>query len=127
MKKLINCPRCGKLFIPTKWEICDDCYDKYKRLNKGILDFINNSPEESIHINNIIEEFNITAKELEALLSQCKLIDFAGKIVFNCLTCGELSTAEQCYSFVCKKCSQKIKATVGQPKKRTKNIPDDEE
>ena len=115
MSKLINCPKCGKLFLSTKWEFCDTCYQKYVDLIDGIIRLVKFS-EEPVHVNAILEKFNISSKEFESYLSAGKFIPIASKIAFNCRSCNELTTAEGCFSFVCLKCSQKIKSDVGPPK-----------
>ncbi len=116
MSKLINCPKCGKLFLSTKWDFCDSCYQKHVELIEGITKFVKMSEEPTVHINKIIEKFNIPAKEFESYLSAGKFIPIASKMVFNCRSCEELTTAEGCFSFVCPKCSRKIKEDVGPPK-----------
>lgn len=125
MSKLINCPKCGKLFLSTKWEVCDSCYQKHVDITDGIIKFVRMSESSTVHVNKILERFNIPAKEFESYLSAGKFIPIASKIVFNCRSCNELTTAEGCFSFVCNKCSQKIKTDVGPPKILKKIIQSD--
>lgn len=125
MSKLVNCPKCGKLFLRTKWDLCDNCYNKYVELMDNINKFVKTSENEHVHVNSIMEKFNIPAKEFESYLSAGKFINLAPKIVFNCRACNELTTIENCFSFVCPKCSQKIKDTVG-PQKPLKKVSSEE-
>lgn len=113
MAKLINCVKCGTLFLQTKWDYCDKCFNEQVELLKNIIHFVENSETKPVHTDEIISHFNLSLKEFESYLSAGKFIKLGKDLVFNCTSCGDITTVENSFSFICPKCSNKIKNNVG--------------
>ncbi len=112
MSQLINCSRCGTLFIKKSKDICDKCIKEIQELQENIIQYVANSPLESIHLTTIIEHFKIPMKELEQFLISRKLSPVEKKLTFNCIKCNSLLPIEIPFSFICKKCTLEMKQEV---------------
>ncbi len=112
MSQLINCSRCGTLFIKKQRDICDACIKEIQNLQENIIEYVEKSPLEKVHINTIIEHFKISMKEMEPFLIGRKLAPIENKIVFTCIKCNSVLPLEIPFSFVCKKCTQEMKQEV---------------
>lgn len=122
MAKLINCSMCGALFLQTKWDMCDSCYEKHVTLVQNIINYVNKSNSEQVHLSEVLRHFKLSTKEFEPILSSGKLVSLGPKLVFNCARCNKPATTKNSFSFLCQECSTKIKNTVGEPRKLTKII-----
>lgn len=109
MSKLINCSKCGTLFIRKTRDICEKCYKDQLALIDEIIEYVSTSPLEKVHIKTIIENFNITMNEFEQFLNSFKLASIEKKLIFNCIKCNSVTPVESPFSFVCKKCIQEMK------------------
>lgn len=111
MSKLINCSKCGTLFLKKNKDICDKCVKEQLVIIDEIIEYVSSSPLEKIHITTIVERFKITMNEMEQFLSSCKLASVDKKLTFNCIKCNTLMPVESSFSFsfVCKKCIQEMK------------------
>lgn len=112
MPQLINCPKCGTLFIKKNRDVCDSCFQKQVELIENITKFVKTSPLEQVHIKTIIEEFDMTIKDFEHLLSSCKFGAIEDKLVTNCTKCNDIMPVTYASYRVCKKCTEEMKKDV---------------
>ncbi len=112
MSQLVNCSRCGTLFIKKNKDICDNCIKEIQNLQESIIEYVDASPLEKVHVKTIVEHFKISMNELEQFLISRKLAPVEKKLVFTCIKCNSLLPIETPFSFVCKKCTQEMKQEV---------------
>lgn len=111
MSSLINCSKCGTLFLRKNRDICEKCYKDQLVLITEIIEYVTSSPLDKIHLKTIVEHFKITMNEFEQFLTSCKLAPVEKKLIFNCIKCNSITPVESSssFSFVCKKCIQEMK------------------
>lgn len=109
MSNLINCSKCGTLFIKKQKDMCDKCIKEQQELINSIIEYVSESPLEKVHLNTIVEHFKITMKELEQFITSFKLASIEKKLTFTCIKCNNTLPLEVPFSFVCKKCIQEMK------------------
>lgn len=109
MSNLINCSKCGTLFLRKNRDICEKCCKDQLMLIEEIIEYVSTSPLEKVHLKTIIEHFKITMNEFEQFLNGCKLGSIEKKLIFNCIKCNSIMPVESSFSFVCKKCIQEMK------------------
>ena len=112
MSQLINCARCGVLFIKKQKDICDNCVKAIQDLQNNIIEYVENSPLEKVHITTVIEHFKISIKEMEQFLTGRKLAPVENKLTFTCIKCNSVLPIETPFSYVCKKCTNEMKQEV---------------
>ena len=112
MSNLINCPKCGTLFIKKNRDICDKCFQEQLDLIDDIIDYVEKSPLENVHIKMVLEKFQLSMNELEYFITNCKLAQIEKKLVMNCTKCGVLMNINTSFSTLCKKCSYELKSQV---------------
>ncbi len=105
---LINCKKCGSLFIRGARDICDNCFKAELELVDKIKAFINKNPNPKTTLEEIINEIGISKNELEDLIEKGRLFSVMPKLLIKCRFCGIEIEDEQKSSFVCTKCLNKF-------------------
>ena len=84
---LINCKKCGSLFIKGARDICDNCYKAELEVVEKIKTFINQNPNPKTTLEEIISAVGISKHELEDLI-EIFLFFFVLSILFiKCCFC----------------------------------------
>ena len=105
---LINCKKCGSLFIKGARDICDNCFKAELEVVEKIKTFINKKGQEKTTIEEIVNELGIDKNELEDLIEKGRLFSVMPKLIIKCRFCGIEIEDEQKSSFVCTKCLNKF-------------------
>ena len=105
---LINCKKCGSLFIKGSRDICDNCFKAELELVEKIKSFVNKSPNPKTTLEEIINELGINKNELEELIEKGRLFSVMPKLLIKCRFCGIEIEDDQKSSFVCTKCLNKF-------------------
>lgn len=105
---LINCKKCGSLFIKGSRDICDNCFKAELELVEKIKTFVNQNPNPKTTLEEIIVSTGLTKVELEDLIEKGRLFSIMPKLIVKCKFCGIEIEGEQKSSFVCPKCLQKF-------------------
>ncbi len=105
---LINCKKCGSLFIKGSRDICDNCFKAELEVVEKIKSFINKNPNPKTTLEEIISELGINRNELEDLIEKGRLFSVMPKLIIKCRFCGIEIEDDQKSSFVCTKCLNKF-------------------
>lgn len=105
---LINCKKCGSLFIKGSRDICDNCFKAELELVEKIKSFVNKNPNPKTTLEEIINELGINKNELEELIEKGRLFSIMPKLLIKCRFCGIEIEDDQKSSFVCTKCLNKF-------------------
>lgn len=105
---LINCKKCGSLFVRGSRDICDNCFKAELELVDKIKSFINKNPNPKTTLEEIINEIGVNKNELEDLIEKGRLFSVMPKLLIKCRFCGIEIEGEQKSSFVCTKCLNKF-------------------
>ncbi len=105
---LINCKKCGSLFIKGSRDICDNCFKAELELVEKIKSFVNKNPNPKTTLEEIINELGINKNELEELIEKGRLFSVMPKLLIKCRFCGIEIEDDQKSSFVCTKCLNKF-------------------
>ena len=120
MSNLINCKKCGKLFLSSKWTFCESCLAETMATFNQIEKFIRAS-DHPVILDEIIDNLSVSVKDFEHLLSSGRLLELADKVSLQCPSCGKVENIKNRFSFLCLECASVLKHNVGQPKKYIKN------
>lgn len=104
---LINCKKCGSLFIKGARDICDNCFRAELELVDKIKAFANQSPAK-VTLEEISLGLSLNKNELEDLVEKGRLFSIMSKLSIKCRFCGIEIEDEQKSSFVCTKCLNKF-------------------
>ena len=105
---LINCKKCGSLFIRGSRDICDSCFKAELELVDKIKSFVNKNPNPKTTLEEIVNEIGINKIELEDLIEKGRLFSIMPKLLIKCRFCGIEIEDEQKSSFICTKCLNKF-------------------
>lgn len=105
---LINCKKCGSLFIKGSRDICDNCFKAELEVVEKIKTFINKKEGQKTTIEEIVAELDINKNELEELIEKGRLFSVMPKLIIKCRFCGIEIEGDQKSSFVCTKCLNKF-------------------
>lgn len=108
---LTNCKQCGKLFLKTKFDICDACIQEEQDIIKNINDYASSLPE--VLLEDISIKFKIPVAKLEKFLIERKLVQIMDKLLLKCKSCGvefKLSNEGRVH---CRKCAEKMESGLG--------------
>ncbi len=105
---LINCKKCGSLFVRGSRDICDNCFKAELELVEKIKTFINKNPNPKTTLEEIVSEIGINRNELEDLIEKGRLFSVMPKLLIKCRFCGIEIEDDQKSSFVCTKCLNKF-------------------
>lgn len=105
---LINCKKCGSLFIKGSRDICDNCFKAELEVVEKIKTFINKKEGQKTTIEEIVAELGINKNELEELIEKGRLFSVMPKLIIKCRFCGIEIEGDQKSSFVCTKCLNKF-------------------
>ena len=105
---LINCKKCGSLFIKGSRDICDNCFKAELEVVEKIKAFINKKEGQKTTIEEIVAELDINKNELEELIEKGRLFSVMPKLIIKCRFCGIEIEGDQKSSFVCTKCLNKF-------------------
>ena len=109
MPNVVNCRKCGTLFIQNgKKELCDKCLDAQNKLIAERNSCVINSPEETITIDTLLARFQMSRKEFENLYLSGKFVRIAKKLVTKCPKCGKEILVEGSSNFLCNDCAKKL-------------------
>ena len=105
---LINCKKCGSLFIRGSRDICDNCFKAELELVEKIKAFVIKNPNPKTTLEEITNELGINKNELEELIEKGRLFSIMPKLLIKCRFCGIEIEDDQKTSFVCTKCLNKF-------------------
>lgn len=108
MAGLVNCKKCGTLFVRSTRDICDNCYKAEMEQVDKIKSFVisNSAPKTSVE--EIAAGCNIDKNELCELIEKGRLFSIMSKVMVKCKFCGIEIEGDQKSTFVCQKCLQKF-------------------
>lgn len=105
---LINCKKCGTLFIKGSRDICDNCFKAEMEVVDTIKSFVMRNPNGKTTLEEIITGCNISKVDLEDLIEKGRLFSIMPKLIIKCKFCGIEIEGDQKTNFVCSKCLQKF-------------------
>ncbi len=105
--ELVNCKKCGSLFIRGSRDICDNCLKAELKLVEKIKAYVSKK-EGKTTIEEIISELHIDKSELGDLIDKGRLFSILPKLAIKCRFCGIEIEDEQKSGFVCAKCLNKF-------------------
>ncbi len=105
---LINCKKCGSLFIRGSRDICDNCFKAELELVEKIKAFVIKNTNQKTTLEEITNELDINKNELEDLIEKGRLFSIMPKLLIKCRFCGIEIEDDQKSSFVCTKCLNKF-------------------
>lgn len=105
---LINCKKCGTLFIKGTRDICDSCFKHEVELADKVKSYIEESGKAKVTMEEILFITKIPKVEFEKLFEKGRLFSVMNKITIKCRFCGIEFECEQKASFVCPKCIMKF-------------------
>lgn len=106
---LINCKKCGKLFMKKNRDICDACYEAQNKLAEEICNYVLSLGKDSVSMAHIMETFNISSKEFETFFNNAKFVQISDKITVKCVRCGNEFKPGRKTGFICDNCLKKLK------------------
>ena len=105
---LINCKKCGTLFVKGTREICDTCYKGEVDLADRIKNYIQSTEKAKVSADEILLATKIGRGEFEKLFEKGRLFSVMNKITIKCRFCGIEFECEHKAGFVCPKCIMKF-------------------
>lgn len=108
---LMNCKKCGTLFIKTARDICDSCYKLEMDLAEKVKNFLyscEKQDKQKATMDEILKATKISKKEFEKLFEKGRLFSVMSKITVKCRFCGIEFECDQKPSFLCQKCLIKL-------------------
>ncbi|MDF2557332.1 MAG: flagellar protein [Bacillales bacterium] len=100
--QLMNCRKCGKLFLRVK-QICEDCYNKQEEDFKKVTDYLREFPGSTIH--ELVEETKVSATQIrEFILAERILSSNFSNLSYSCESCGSKIQSGK----LCSNCLQTI-------------------
>jgi len=117
---LINCKKCGTLFFKTsEREVCEECYKKELETIDEIKKVLITSAKEKLSIEEIAQNVqDISAHEIEDLISRGRLFAILPKISVKCRFCGAELENDEKTGFTCKKCLMKFSPKMNELEKK---------
>ena len=110
-KKLINCRKCGALFIKTSRDICEECFKDEVDLSEKVKSFIQSSTKIGklkVTTEEILKATKLTSRQFEELFEKGRLFSVMAKITVKCKFCAIEFECEQKPGFICPKCLKKF-------------------
>lgn len=110
-EKLINCKKCGVLFIKNTRDICSVCNKEEVELIDKIKEFISACKKQGKKIVPVAEVLNITQipeQEFENLFERGRLFSVMNHITLKCKLCGAEFQCAQKAGLICPKCVAKF-------------------
>lgn len=107
--KVCNCSKCGKIYkqVHQQVTLCRDCVVEQEALVREIYAYIQANPR--INISAIAEHFELTLKDMEALLKVGELGTAKLNIKVNCTKCdAEIHYFER-EGYYCRTCADQVK------------------
>lgn len=105
---LANCKECGKLFLKTKFDICDECQQAEQDLIQKINEYGATKPE--LTLEEIAIEFRVPPSKLEKFIIERKFVQIMDKLILKCKSCGTEFKLSNQGRLHCKKCSEKMES-----------------
>ncbi len=108
---LINCKKCGALFIKTTRDICDNCYKHEMDLAEKVKEFIKSNEKigkAKVGVEEILKATKISKKEFEDIFEKGRLFSVISKITVKCRFCSDEFECEKKAGFICQKCLLKL-------------------
>lgn len=107
--ELVNCKKCGSLFIKNSRDICENCFSTEIELIDKIKHFVNENSQNKVNLSEIIKELKIDKLDLEDLIERGKLFSIMPKLIIKCRFCGvEIEDEQSKINFICTKCLNKF-------------------
>lgn len=85
--KLRNCPLCGKIFTDTGLGICLNCYEKNRRDEKIVIEYVREHPNSTIR--EICKETGAHVKLVTDMVQRGQFIASGGQVLYPCSRCGK--------------------------------------
>ena len=109
---IINCARCGKIFKRVLRNVCKDCLEIEKREMTLINQYISESSDEDISLEEISERFEIPQEVLNRYIKEGYFADTADKLVRACNMCGAPIKSLNSKTLICQKCKKNLDGVV---------------
>lgn len=104
---LLNCKKCGTLFLKGNRDVCENCFRAEMRLADSIKSFVLKN-EKKLTLDEISDALDLKKTEIEEFFEKGRLFSILPKLIIKCKFCGVEIPDDQKTGFVCQKCMQKF-------------------
>ncbi len=104
---LINCRKCGALFVKASRDICDECFKDEVELAEKVKSFIQLSEKigkEKVTVEEILKATKLSDKVFEDLFEKGRLFSVMSKITVKCRFCAIEFECDKKPGFICPTC-----------------------
>lgn len=104
---LINCRKCGSLFVKTSRDICDECYKDEVEMADKVKNFIQVSEKigkEKVTVEEILKATKLSQKVFEELFEKGRMFSVMSKITVKCRFCSIEFECDKKPGFICPRC-----------------------
>lgn len=105
MAELMNCPRCGRVFVQTLRDICDSCFQEEEEMFDKVYSFIRKQKNRKATLLEVHEKTGVPEETIIAFIKQgrLRLAQFPN-LTYPCESCGKPIQKGK----LCKSCSDHI-------------------
>ncbi len=104
---LINCKKCGTLFVKNQKDVCDACLKSETATLDKIKGYLGRR-ETKMTFDELSTALMINKGELESFIERGKLFSVMDKLSIKCRFCGAEVEGDQKNTFVCSRCLTKF-------------------
>ncbi|WP_371069784.1 TIGR03826 family flagellar region protein [Sediminibacillus sp. JSM 1682029] len=114
MGELMNCPRCGTLFVSGVRSICQDCYKEEERAYTTVYDFLRPRKNRQATIPEIVEATGVDEEIIFKFVKERRLrASQFPNLTYPCERCStKISEGKLCHS-----CQTEMKSDLDEQKK----------
>jgi|GEM_PF-1472885 len=108
---LINCRKCGALFVKTSRDICDECFKDEVDLAEKVKSFIQLSEKigkEKVTVEEILKATKLSEKVFEELFEKGRLFSVMSQITVKCNFCSIEFECDKKPGFICPRCVTRL-------------------
>ena len=108
---LINCRKCGTLFVRTSRDVCDVCFKHEVDLAekvKSLIQLNEKIGKDKITVPEILKTTKMSEKEFEEIFEKGRLFSVMSKITIKCRFCALEFECDNKPGFICSSCVTKF-------------------
>lgn len=104
--KLKNCPMCGKLFADFGSHVCQDCYEKMRKMESDVVNYVRDNPNSKIP--EIVEATGADEKMIKRMIREGRFVQVGVPLSYPCKKCGAPITQGE----LCQKCMTEMRESL---------------
>ncbi|RAK19922.1 flagellar operon protein (TIGR03826 family) [Anoxybacillus vitaminiphilus] len=112
MAELINCPRCGRLFIKNRFrDVCEQCYREEEQLFEKVYQFLRKRENRTATMAQVVKETGVSERLIVKWIKagRIKLVHFPN-LGYPCEKCGKMIREGR----ICKECNMDLQKQLKQ-------------